>query len=127
MSDQGTQGTQGTQTGSTSASSRASALFGPAAMEPNQMERMAILWLKIVAWVVLTGAILGACAMCAVGILSTNEIGIYGTSNMANLQRLSTILSSLGTLLTGVSAWAVFLVLASIADSLIMIRRNTAR
>ena len=122
MSDQGMQ-----QTGSASGTARATALFGAATTEPNQMERMGILWLKILAWVVLTGAILGACATCAVGIMSSNVYDSIATSGLANVQRLSTILSSLGMLLTGVSAWAVFLVLASIADSLIMIRRNTAR
>jgi|GEM_PF-3916232 len=118
---------QGTQTGVGSASSRASAMFGPATIEPHQMERMGILWLKIIAWGVLTAAVLGACATCAVGIMSSNVYDSLTSSGLANLQRVNAVLGSLGMLLTGVSAWAVFLVLASIADSLIMIRRNTSR
>ncbi len=122
-------GDQGMHAGPASGTARASALFGPAATEPNQMERMGILWLKIIAWVALTASILGACGTCAVGLMWSGAYDIYGSinSNLANLERVRTILNSLGMLLTGVSAWAVFLVLASIADSLIMIRRNTTR
>lgn len=118
---------QGTQPGTGSASSKASTMFGTATIEPHQMERLGILWLKIIAWTALVAAVLGACATCGVGIMSSNVYDSITTSSLANLQRVNTVLNSLGMLLTGVAAWAVFLVLASIADSLIMIRRNTSR
>jgi hypothetical protein len=94
------------------------------------MERMAILALKILAWIALVVGVLGGCAICGLGIMAGNSFdspGYYGGSMLANMQRFMGLLIGLIIFLEGFIFWAMLLVFASMADSLIMIRKNTSR
>jgi hypothetical protein len=103
----------------------ASALKG-ASLEASATERNAIRMLKLVGWIYLLVSGLVALSALLLSLTSANASSSYPPSALFTIPPAVGVFVAVILFTQGGCAWAICQVGASIAESLIMIRKNTA-
>jgi hypothetical protein len=98
-----------------------------AQLDASPSERNSIRILKVLGWIYLTVSVLIALVLLLLMQATANQVSqMPGLSSFSSAAMIEGIVVAIILIIFGAGSWAMFHVGASIAESLIMIRKNTA-